>query len=77
MLALALAGGLLLTGCGGGADDGSSTDGAKGGSYGSGFPAPDQPQGEQNSGESRDGLVTPSPDHLSTFALDVDTASYG
>ncbi|MFI0511846.1 von Willebrand factor type A domain-containing protein [Streptomyces sp. WSLK1-5] len=77
MLALALAGGLLLTGCGGGADDGSSADGAKGGSYGSGFPAPDQPQGEQNSGESRDGLVTPSPDHLSTFALDVDTASYG
>ncbi|MFF7562465.1 von Willebrand factor type A domain-containing protein [Streptomyces pseudovenezuelae] len=78
MLALIVAGGLLLTGCGGGDDGGgSSADGAKGGSYGSGFPAPDQPQGEQNSEESRDDYVTPSPDYLSTFALDVDTASYG
>ncbi|MET7732358.1 von Willebrand factor type A domain-containing protein [Streptomyces sp. NPDC005402] len=78
MLALTLAGGLLLTGCGG-SDDASksSSDGARGGSYDPGFPAPDQPQGEQNSGESRDDYVTPSPDYLSTFALDVDTASYG
>ncbi|MET8075669.1 von Willebrand factor type A domain-containing protein [Streptomyces sp. NPDC005303] len=78
MIALTLAGGLLLTGCGG-SDDGSksSSDGARGGSYDSGFPAPDQPQGEQDSGESRDDYVTPSPDYLSTFALDVDTASYG
>ncbi|MFE1835813.1 vWA domain-containing protein [Streptomyces sviceus] len=78
MLALALAGGLLLTGCGGG-DEGSksSADGARGGSYDSGFPAPDQPQGEQNPDESRGDYVTPSPDYLSTFALDVDTASYG
>ncbi|MEU0943924.1 von Willebrand factor type A domain-containing protein [Streptomyces canus] len=78
MLALTLAGGLLLTGCGGG-DGGSrsSADGAKGGSYDSGFPAPDQPQGEQNSESSRGDYVTPSPDYLSTFALDVDTASYG
>jgi Ca-activated chloride channel family protein len=78
MLALALAGGLLLTGCGGG-DEGSksSADGARGGSYDSGFPAPDQPQGEQNPDDSRGDYVTPSPDYLSTFALDVDTASYG
>ncbi|MER6284091.1 vWA domain-containing protein [Streptomyces sviceus] len=78
MLALALAGSLLLTGCGGG-DEGSksSADGARGGSYDSGFPGPDQPQGEQNPDESRGDYVTPSPDYLSTFALDVDTASYG
>ncbi|MFD5403964.1 vWA domain-containing protein [Streptomyces griseorubiginosus] len=81
MLALALAGGLLLTGCAGGEDDGgrSSTDGSRGGSYGSAFPAPDQLEGEQNSGKSRD-LDSPepqAPDYLSTFALDVDTASYG
>ncbi|MEU0406813.1 von Willebrand factor type A domain-containing protein [Streptomyces griseorubiginosus] len=79
MLALTLAGGLLLTGCGGGDDSGSksSADGSKGGSYGSAFPAPDQPEGEQNSEESRGDDDTPSPDYLSTFALDVDTASYG
>ncbi|MFE3030324.1 von Willebrand factor type A domain-containing protein [Streptomyces canus] len=78
MLALTLAGGLLLTGCGDGGGGGrSSADGAKGGSYNSGFPAPNQPQGEQNSESSRGDHVTPSPDYLSTFALDVDTASYG
>ncbi|MFF4028758.1 von Willebrand factor type A domain-containing protein [Streptomyces sviceus] len=78
ILTLALAGGLLLTGCGAG-DEGSksSADGSRGGSYDSGFPAPNQPQGEQNPDESRGDYVTPSPDYLSTFALDVDTASYG
>jgi Ca-activated chloride channel family protein len=78
MIALAVAGGLVLTGCSGG-DDGSksSANGAKGGSYDSGFPAPDQLQGEQNPDESRGDYDTPSPDYLSTFALDVDTASYG
>lgn len=78
MLALTLAGGLLLTGCAGGADGSkSNSDGSKGGSYGSAFPAPDQPRGEQDSDGSRDDYTTPSPDYLSTFALDVDTASYG
>ncbi|NEB02035.1 VWA domain-containing protein [Streptomyces sp. SID13726] len=78
MLALTLAGGLLLTGCAGGADGSKgNSDGSKGGSYGSAFPAPDQPRGEQDSDESRDDYTTPSPDYLSTFALDVDTASYG
>ncbi|MFH8972739.1 von Willebrand factor type A domain-containing protein [Streptomyces sp. NPDC017890] len=55
-------------------------------------PAPDRPRGEGEqrydggtttggtgetgqTGDSRD--VAPAPDHLSTFALDVDTASYG
>ncbi|WP_328747614.1 VWA domain-containing protein [Streptomyces sp. NBC_00285] len=80
ILALTLAGGLLLTGCGGSDDGGdkSSADGSKGGSYDSGFPAPNQPQGETDSDESRGEHAAPSsPDYLSTFALDVDTASYG
>ncbi|MFF0017556.1 von Willebrand factor type A domain-containing protein [Streptomyces sp. NPDC005374] len=78
MLALTLAGGLLLTGCSGSDSDGaSSADGSKGGSYNPGFPAPNQPQGETDSDESRGDYTTPSPDYLSTFALDVDTASYG
>lgn len=94
LLALTLAGGLLLTGCGG-TDDGSN--GAKdtaadsrGGS--APMPAPDRPRGEgeqrydggtgapgsgegEKNGDSRE--IAPDPDHLSTFALDVDTASYG
>ncbi len=78
LLAITAAGGLLLTGCGAGnSGDHSSADGA------TGFPAPDHNRGtgEQDSDndspddESRE--VAPSPDFLSTFALDVDTASYG
>ncbi|WP_217208241.1 VWA domain-containing protein [Streptomyces sp. AC550_RSS872] len=80
LLALTAAGGLLLTGCGAG-DSGGSGDSAqdsKGG--GKGFPAPAYSQGDQREGEgegedSRD--FAPEPDYLSTFALDVDTASYG
>ncbi|MHA5048728.1 vWA domain-containing protein [Streptomyces sp. SD15] len=87
LLALTLAGGLLLTGCGA-SDSGNSSDGSNKsrGSYGSGggtgqwpAPAPDQSsdtsQGEQTGDANRE--IAPSPDHLSTFALDVDTASYG
>jgi Ca-activated chloride channel family protein len=79
MLALTLAGGLLLTGCSGSGDGSNkgSADGARGGSYNPGFPAPNQPQGDADSDESRGDYTTPSPDYLSTFALDVDTASYG
>ncbi|MDX3369303.1 von Willebrand factor type A domain-containing protein [Streptomyces sp. ME02-6987-2C] len=93
LLALTLAGGLLLTGCGG-TDDAS--DGAKDTAAdsrgGSGMPAPDRPRGEgeqrydggtsapgsgegEKNGDSRE--IAPDPDYLSTFALDVDTASYG
>lgn len=83
LLALTLAGGLLLTGCGGG-DDASSgakdttTDSRRGSAP---VPAPDRPRGEgergegEKNGDSRE--IAPEPDHLSTFALDVDTASYG
>ncbi|MEV0633451.1 von Willebrand factor type A domain-containing protein [Streptomyces sp. NPDC050619] len=78
LLALTVASGLLLTGCGAGdSGDSSSADRAEGAT---GFPAPDYSTGEQDDSdstaddESRD--IAPSPDHLSTFALDVDTASY-
>ncbi|WP_369236516.1 von Willebrand factor type A domain-containing protein [Streptomyces sp. R21] len=86
LLALTVAGGLLLTGCSGaGGDHSGASKGAN--RYGDGatgpLPAPAQPsgtgQGEQNGErkgeENRD--IAPSPDYLSTFALDVDTASYG
>lgn len=88
LLALTAAGGLLLTGCGASGDSGDSAtdssyreDSKSGGGY---APAP---EGEQQSspdssdssdssdGDSRE--VAPDPDYLSTFALDVDTASYG
>jgi len=71
LLALTATGGLLLTGCGaGGSGDNSSADRANGASA---FPAPDHSRGSERDDESRD----TAPDHLSTFALDVDTASYG
>ncbi len=82
LLALAAAGGLLLTGCSGGDDAAHGTKDTAAGSGAGGYaPAPDGPRGGSSSGEtdengdSRD--VAPEPDHLSTFALDVDTASYG
>ncbi|MFG3128629.1 von Willebrand factor type A domain-containing protein [Streptomyces tendae] len=97
LLALTLAGGLLLTGCGG-TDDASNgaKDTAADSRGGSGpMPAPDRPRGEgeqrydggtssgaagengegEKNGDSRE--IAPDPDYLSTFALDVDTASYG
>ncbi|MDX2935884.1 vWA domain-containing protein [Streptomyces ipomoeae] len=85
LLALGTAGALLLTGCGQSADgdrgDSKAYDREQGGGTTGGFPAPegsfapDERSGEQPDDESRD--IAPSPDHLSTFALDVDTASYG
>ncbi|MFJ3894041.1 von Willebrand factor type A domain-containing protein [Streptomyces sp. NPDC090083] len=81
LLALTAAGGLLLTACGAGDGSDSHTSNATGRT---GFPAPANTSGGANSGEQdgeRTGAsadeVAPSPDHLSTFALDVDTASYG
>ncbi|HET6860918.1 MAG TPA: von Willebrand factor type A domain-containing protein [Streptomyces sp.] len=88
-----LAGGLLLTGCSGtdgGASksqrsDGSRTDRGSGGNGGQYVPAPGQPstapgqregaEGERQAPDAQD--LVPPPDYLSTFALDVDTASYG
>ncbi|WP_443045327.1 YfbK domain-containing protein [Streptomyces sp. NBC_00342] len=84
-LGLLLAGGVLLTGCSGeGSGAKSSTadrrgapapaatgNGAKGGGAESGAQAPD---GERKADEPERSVA---PDYLSTFALDVDTASYG
>ncbi|MGY3682701.1 YfbK domain-containing protein [Streptomyces sp. TE33382] len=91
--ALLLAGGMLITGCGGGMGEGASADRRTGarqppGASGGGQPAPPAPGGapdgaakgdsaareDGTDGKQRD--VAP-PDYLSTFALDVDTASYG
>ncbi|KUN82391.1 vWA domain-containing protein [Streptomyces griseoruber] len=68
LLACTAATALLLTGCGAGDSSGSkASDGA---ARGDAFPAPSAPATEVDG----DGAA---PDHLSTFALDVDTASYG
>ncbi|MCX4575079.1 VWA domain-containing protein [Streptomyces sp. NBC_01571] len=84
LLALVLAGGLLLSGCSGGDGSHSSADGAHGsGGYPGPLPAPNrtsgsgqgEPDGEQTGDARRE--IAQSPDYLSTFALDVDTASYG
>lgn len=84
LIGLTLAGGLLLSGCGAGDSNGSSADGSNK-SSGRGFPQPapngtsGTSQGEQRDTPTGDANreVAPSPDYLSTFALDVDTASYG
>ncbi|MEV6940875.1 von Willebrand factor type A domain-containing protein [Streptomyces sp. NPDC051172] len=76
LLALTATSGLLLTACSaGGGSDGSNK--ASDGSHG-GFPAPAAPTAGGQQGEDRFAGPSPTPDdHLSTFALDVDTASYG
>ncbi|MCL8012917.1 VWA domain-containing protein [Streptomyces sp. AS02] len=86
LLALGAAAGLLLTGCGAGDSGDSSADNN---GYASGFPAPDYTHstggtGEQKNNDGNDGNddsqsrdFEAAPDYLSTFALDVDTASYG
>lgn len=86
LLAVVMAGGILLTGCsaGGGntdrASDKSDTSGKeRHGTAPLPAPGPASPgsgdPGEQQDREESD--FAPPPDYLSTFALDVDTASYG
>ncbi|MFF9685737.1 von Willebrand factor type A domain-containing protein [Streptomyces sp. NPDC014623] len=84
-LALLLAGGILVTGCSGSGTGGESAT-ADRGVAGSGGPAggkraPAVTPGQQEDGAraAEDGTARESaaPDYLSTFALDVDTASYG
>ncbi|GAA2272621.1 VWA domain-containing protein [Streptomyces atrovirens] len=85
LLALAAAGCLLVGGCGAGSDGGSKASDAsydRGGDGSAPLPAPDRGSGGRYDGERDEGErdsreVAPDPDHLSTFALDVDTASYG
>ncbi|MFJ9706827.1 von Willebrand factor type A domain-containing protein [Streptomyces sp. NPDC101234] len=67
LLALTTAGALLLTSCG--ADE----DHTNGPNHTIGLPAPSQARGDGPTSSA----TAPSSDHLSTFALDVDTASYG
>ncbi|SNX58882.1 Ca-activated chloride channel family protein [Streptomyces sp. TLI_55] len=72
LLAVTAASGLLLTGCSGTDDGGGSNASDR---SGRGYAS--APGGEQHSGPDDSREVAPSPDYLSTFALDVDTASYG
>ncbi|MGW0837785.1 YfbK domain-containing protein [Streptomyces prunicolor] len=92
LLALTAAGGLLLTGCGAGGDGSNSSNSDASNRTGfpaPAVPSGGEQNGEQNDGQSSDAdqdgeqtgtpadKIAPSPDYLSTFALDVDTASYG
>ncbi|WP_406008840.1 VWA domain-containing protein [Streptomyces sp. NBC_00637] len=73
LFATAAAAALLLTGCGAGGDGdsgGKASDGAASGSEA--FPAPGAPRADEKGEDGREAAG-----HLSTFALDVDTASYG
>ncbi|MFD3648853.1 von Willebrand factor type A domain-containing protein [Streptomyces cyaneofuscatus] len=86
-VALLLAAGMLLTACSaGGTSDGATADKRSGarpaqGTTGGGQPEPDAaaPEKGRQSEESGDTAEPDpaAPDYLSTFALDVDTASYG
>ncbi|MFE0178605.1 von Willebrand factor type A domain-containing protein [Streptomyces sp. NPDC059002] len=81
VLAVVMAGGVLLAGCSGGGGDGRASADDKsrrGGGQALPAPAPASPGGGEGAtpgDEERD--AAPPADHLSTFALDVDTASYG
>ncbi|MFF2716829.1 von Willebrand factor type A domain-containing protein [Streptomyces sp. NPDC058011] len=87
VVALLLAGGMVLTACGaGGSSEGTAADKRSGArpphgttGDGKGAPdavAPDQGRPSEASGEKAEPDIA-APDYLSTFALDVDTASYG
>ncbi|WP_189883293.1 vWA domain-containing protein [Streptomyces xantholiticus] len=83
VVAAVLAGGVLLTaGCGAGSDN-QATDSSYDGGRPDGAPEPVLPdggkgapsrEGDESGEEKRD--FAPPADYLSTFALDVDTASY-
>lgn len=77
LAAALLAGGLLLTGCGSGGSSRSADGEWKGGDAGP-RPSATRPGGEGGEGETTGRRPSgPPADYLSTFALDVDTASYG
>ncbi|MFI7316012.1 von Willebrand factor type A domain-containing protein [Streptomyces venezuelae] len=82
ILALAVAGSVTLAGCGGGGDGVERATGDSGEKRDSApMPAPALPNGGTGAatpgGQGDDERREFAPDHLSTFALDVDTASYG
>ncbi|WP_406287667.1 von Willebrand factor type A domain-containing protein [Streptomyces sp. NBC_00209] len=70
---LLLAAGVLLTGCSGADSGGRATSDQRR----AGAPAPAYTGGAKEGGEADRVKETARPDYLSTFALDVDTASYG
>ncbi|MFF9198452.1 von Willebrand factor type A domain-containing protein [Streptomyces sp. NPDC014779] len=82
-LAGSLAGVLLIAGCAGGG--GATRSSAEDTRADRGAAAPQRPgapdggkaAGERTPGTDSEGRPAPAPDRLSTFALDVDTASYG
>ncbi|MGW1406254.1 vWA domain-containing protein [Streptomyces sp. NPDC002403] len=78
-LGVLLAGGVLLTGCSGTPTaNKTSADGRRGGPLPAPAPAATGGAADSGAAEKRDGLrESAPPDYLSTFALDVDTASYG
>ncbi|MFF9620124.1 von Willebrand factor type A domain-containing protein [Streptomyces griseosporeus] len=69
LVALTALGGLLLTGCSGDGS-GTATD------QSDGFPAPATGEGGDRRSDAYETDPSPGRDHLSTFALDVDTASW-
>ncbi|MFJ9043583.1 von Willebrand factor type A domain-containing protein [Streptomyces sp. NPDC102347] len=80
LLALTAASGLLLSGCSGEDGGTGATSSDHGRTQDVPRPAPDGPgryEGGEREGDQGPREVAPEPDHLSTFALDVDTASYG
>ena len=85
LLALTFAAGLLLTGCSGSGGNMDSADQKGGANKENGSaPLPGVPQqsggpaeGDQGEQADKSKDFAPPPDYLSTFALDVDTASYG
>ncbi|WP_329198547.1 vWA domain-containing protein [Streptomyces sp. NBC_01435] len=77
-LGVLLAGGVLLTGCSGTSTGNTSTADRRGGALPAPGPAAPGGAADRDGAEKPDGLrESAPPDYLSTFALDVDTASYG
>ncbi|MCX5100775.1 MULTISPECIES: von Willebrand factor type A domain-containing protein [unclassified Streptomyces] len=77
-LGVLLAGGVLLTGCSGTPSGTKAASDSRGGSRPGPGPAASAGAAESDGAKKRDGLrESAPPDYLSTFALDVDTASYG
>ncbi|MET7479503.1 von Willebrand factor type A domain-containing protein [Streptomyces sp. NPDC005648] len=80
LLALTATSGLLLTACSASDTSSSGSSDHSDSHHSAGLPAPG-PAGSAAAGENRratgEPTRSPSTDYLSTFALDVDTASYG
>ncbi|MEL5957487.1 von Willebrand factor type A domain-containing protein [Streptomyces sp. CLV115] len=73
-----VAGGVLLTGCSGTSSDTRAATDSRAGSRPGPGPAASAGAAESDGAKKQDGLrESAPPDYLSTFALDVDTASYG